>query len=148
MPPPGLRRLLDEAFAGEFTDDDFDHALGGVHAAAYEDEALVGHASVVPRAFVLDGRPLRCGYVEAVAVGERHRRRGVASALMDALEPVIRREHDFGALSSTEQAMPFYEGRGWRRWQGRLLPVDDVVYVLGVEPCGELEADRRAGDIW
>src|SRR5436305_1008992 len=63
-----LRALLEEAFAGEFSDHDWQHAVGGTHALAYEDGELVGHGSVVPRELVHDGRPLRTGYVEAMAV--------------------------------------------------------------------------------
>ena len=37
----GLRRRV--------TDDDWEHGLGGIHALAYEDDELVGHASVVQR---------------------------------------------------------------------------------------------------
>jgi hypothetical protein len=36
------RMLLDEAFAGDFGGDDWDHTLGGIHALAYEGGELVG----------------------------------------------------------------------------------------------------------
>ena len=72
--------MLDDAFAGDFSDDDWDHALGGVHVLAEVDDALVGHAAVVPRRVWLDGEERACGYVEAVAVASRARRRGVGVA--------------------------------------------------------------------
>jgi aminoglycoside 2'-N-acetyltransferase I len=53
------RALLVAAFPGEITDDDWDHGLGGIHALAYADGELVGHASVVQRRFVYGGRALR-----------------------------------------------------------------------------------------
>jgi aminoglycoside 2'-N-acetyltransferase I len=147
-PPPGLRRLLDDAFAGAFTDDDWDHALGGVHVCAWEGEELIGHASVVARRLWLDGRELRCGYVEAVAVRAGSRRRGVGRALMDAAAPIIR-GFDLGALSASDEGAGLYESCGWRPWLGPLHPHDDSVYVLGdVDRTGELTADRRAGDQW
>ena len=31
------------------TDDDWEHALGGIHALAWEDDVLIGHASVIQR---------------------------------------------------------------------------------------------------
>ena len=48
------------------TDQDWEHALGGVHAVAWLDGEVVGHASVVQRRLLHDGRALRTGYVEGV----------------------------------------------------------------------------------
>jgi len=61
-----VRALLDAAFDGDFSDHDWEHALGGMHALAWEGDELVGHASVVQRRLLYDGRPLRAGYVEGV----------------------------------------------------------------------------------
>jgi aminoglycoside 2'-N-acetyltransferase I len=97
----------------------------------------------------LDGHELRCGYVEGVAVRSDQRRRGVGGALMGALEEVIRRDYDLGALSATDAGAALYVARGWRRWEGRLRPEPDVVYVLGdVDVTGELRCDWRPGDLW
>ena len=116
---------------------------------AWAGEELVGHASVVPRRMWLDGRELRCGYVEAVAVRASHRRRGVGGALMAAIEEVIAREYDLGALSATDAGAALYEARGWRRWEGPLLPEPDFVYVFGdVDLTAELRCDWRPGDLW
>src|SRR5919204_117419 len=60
------RALLDAAFEGDMSDDDWEHALGGMHALVWEDGELVGHASVVQRRILHGGRALRAGYVEAV----------------------------------------------------------------------------------
>src|SRR4051794_41917114 len=84
------RALFGEAFDDGFTEDDWEHALGGIHALAYDGAELVGHASVVQRRLLYDGRALRAGYVEGVGVSPRHRRRRHASALMDAREAVGR----------------------------------------------------------
>jgi aminoglycoside 2'-N-acetyltransferase I len=120
-----------------------------VHAVAWSGEELVGHASVVPRRMWVDARELRCGYVEAVAVREDHRRRGVGDALMALLEAVIRRDYALGALSATDAGAALYVSRGWRRWQGPLRPEPDAVYVLGdLDVGGELRCDWRAGDLW
>ena len=43
-----LRALLGRAFGAGFTDDDWDHALGGTHVLGELAGALVAHASVVP----------------------------------------------------------------------------------------------------
>jgi aminoglycoside 2'-N-acetyltransferase I len=43
------RALLDEAFGGDFDDFDWEHALGGIHALAWDEGELVGHGAVVQR---------------------------------------------------------------------------------------------------
>jgi aminoglycoside 2'-N-acetyltransferase I len=161
------RALLDDVFAGELEDSDWEHALGGMHALAYEPAggALVGHASVIQRRLVHGGRALRAGYVEAVGVRDDVRRRGVGGLLMDAVEDVVRNAYDLGALGATDLAVPFYVSRGWRRWRGpswaltpdgvvRTADVDGAIYVLAVDGGAELAldgplmADWRDGDVW
>ena len=157
------RALLDDAFGGDFSDDDWEHSLGGVHAMVWEEDELVGHASVIQRRLLHGGRALRTGYVEGVGVRADRRRRGHAAAMMEALERVVRRAYDLGALSATAQAVDLYERRGWQRWEGptsaltrsgiERTPEDDgSVYVLGVtlvpDLAGELTCDWREGDLW
>jgi aminoglycoside 2'-N-acetyltransferase I len=155
------RALLDEVFAGDLEDSDWEHALGGVHALAYEGDALVGHASVVMRRLLHGGRALRCGYVEGVGVRASARRRGHATAMMLALQRVIERAYDLGALGATDEAVPLYERLGWRRWRGPLsaltpdgvirTPDDEgAVFVLGegLDLDGALTCDWRDGDVW
>ena len=157
------RALLHDVFEGDFGEHDWEHALGGMHALAWEDGALVGHASVVQRRLLHGGRALRAGYVEGVGVRADRRRRGVGAALMEALERVVRGAYDLGALGSTDEAMAFYAARGWRRWEGRCSALtpggvqrtpDEEGWVF-VLPCavaldldGELTCDWRDGDVW
>jgi aminoglycoside 2'-N-acetyltransferase I len=159
------RALLDEVFVGEeaMTDEDWDHALGGVHALVWEKDELIGHASVVQRRLLYGGRALRAGYIEGVAVRADRRRAGHGAAMMDALERVVRGAYDIGGLGATDEAAPLYTRRGWRPWQGMLsaLTPDGVVrteeeeggvYVLEVgvplDLAGELTCDWRDGDVW
>jgi aminoglycoside 2'-N-acetyltransferase I len=157
------RAILDAAFPGELTDDDWDHGLGGIHALAYDDGELVGHASVVQRRMLYGGRALRTGYVEAVAVRTEHRRRGHGGAMMAALEEVIRGVYELGALGASEDGAALYAARGWRRWEGplyaltpeglRRTPAEDGdVFVLeaGVplDLGRRLACDWRDGDLW
>ena len=158
-----VRRLLDRAFDGEFGDRDWEHALGGLHALARDGDRLVGHGAVVQRRLLHQGRALRAGYVEAVAVEPAERGRGVASAVMAALEEVIGSAYDLGALSATDAGAALYRGRGWQLWRGptaaltpngRLpTPEDDgSVHVLPgafvLDLDAELCCDWRDGDLW
>jgi aminoglycoside 2'-N-acetyltransferase I len=157
------RDLLFEVF-DDMTDADWEHCLGGIHALAYDGPRLVGHASLVQRRVINRGVALRVGYVEGVGVRAPARRRGVASALMDQLERLIRGAYDLGGLGATEEAVPFYRGRGWLSWPGptsaltpdgiRRTPDEDGwIYVLpasfDLDFAGELTiADWRNGDVW
>jgi aminoglycoside 2'-N-acetyltransferase I len=157
------RALLDEAFDGDFDDHDWEHSLGGMHALAWEDGELVGHAAVVERRLLHGGRALRTGYVEGVGVRADRRRRGHGHALMDALERVVRGAYELGALGATDAAARLYAARGWQRWEGRLSALtpegirrtedaDGAVWVLAVsaplDVGGELTCDWRDGDVW
>jgi aminoglycoside 2'-N-acetyltransferase I len=157
------RELMDAAFAGRFDDDDWEHALGGIHAVVREEGVLVAHGSVVGRRLLYGGRALRTGYVEAVAVAPDRRGRGHAGAVMEALERVIRGAYELGALSASELGVPHYEGRGWLVWEGPLSVLapdgiarteedDGSVYVLPVsaelDRSAPLACDWRAGDVW
>src|SRR3954463_2316217 len=92
------RELLDAAFEGEMTDEDWEHCLGGIHALAWEDGELIGHGAVGQGRLLYAGEALRTGSVAAVAVRAADRRRGVGGAIMDALNGVIGRAYRLGAL--------------------------------------------------
>src|SRR5262245_17094303 len=61
-------KLLHGVFEGDWTADDWDHSLGGVHVLLWEDGELVGHGAVVMRRLMHQGRAIRTGYVEGVGV--------------------------------------------------------------------------------
>src|SRR5215212_5123444 len=84
-----IRLLLDVAFgddeADRFTDDDWAHALGGTHVVLDIDGTIVSHAAVVEREIHFAEKPLRTGYVEAVATAPEHHGRGFGSIVMEAV---------------------------------------------------------------
>jgi aminoglycoside 2'-N-acetyltransferase I len=157
------RALLDTVFGAEMTDQDWEHALGGMHALVWEAAELVGHASVVQRRLMHGGRALRTGYIEGVGVRVDRRRKGHGSAMMQALERVVRGAYELGALGATDAAKRFYVSRGWKPWRGptsvlaptgivRTQEEDGSIYVLPVTAAldlsGELTCDWRDGDAW
>ena len=80
-----IRRILWAAFPeGEegFTEEDWQHGLGGVHFVLDLEGRIVGHASVVERELHVGDRLLRTGYVEAVAVEPAWQGRGLGTLLM------------------------------------------------------------------
>ena len=128
-----LRTLWDRAFGDRFSDDDAEHAYGGVHVMVRDDDRLVGHASAVPRRIGFGDRPwLTLGYVEAVATDPEHRGQGVGRRTMERLHDEIRSRWPV-ALLSTGRATGFYERLGWERWRGPSY----TRTATGVVPDGE-----------
>lgn len=159
----GIYRMVTDAFAGDFADSDWEHTLGGMHAVIWHHGAIIAHAAVVQRRLIYHGDPLRCGYIEGVAVREDWRGQGLVRALLDGAEQVVRGAYQLGALSSSVRARRLYASRGWLPWCGPtsvLAPTgpartpddDGTVFVLPVgiklDTTGELMCDWRAGDAW
>jgi aminoglycoside 2'-N-acetyltransferase I len=158
-----VRQMVTEAFVGDFTETDWEHTLGGMHAVICRHGAIIAHAAVVQRRLFYRGAALRCGYVEGVAVREDWRGKGLVSALLDGVEQVMRGAYQLGALSSSERARRLYTSRGWLPWRGPTsvlaptgptrTPEDDgSIFVLPVgislDTSAELMCDWRAGDVW
>ena len=146
-----------------FAEDDWAHALGGQHFVLDLDGQILGHASVVERVLEIGGRPLRTGYVEAVATAPVEQGRGHGSVVMQAATEHIRSSFELGALGTGRHA--FYERLGWETWRGpafvrtpegdRRTP-DDEGYILVLRtptsPMFGLDepisCDWRPGDVW
>lgn len=158
-----IRNLLDGAFGGEFTDDDWEHALGGTHVWITESDIVISHGSLVERIIACSGESLRVGYVEAVATAAQYRRRGHATSIMTRIGELIRERYPLGALSTGTHA--FYEGLGWERWRGPTFvsgegrrertPDDDSGIMIlrtvrspELDPRGDIICDQRSGDVW
>jgi aminoglycoside 2'-N-acetyltransferase I len=166
-----LRALLDAAFAGGgrdgggFDDDDWAHSLGGRHFLLEDGGTLVGHAAVVERELHVGGRPMRTGYVEAVAIERGRQGTGAGSALMTAVDAYIVASFELGALSTGRPS--FYERLGWHRWRGPTsvrmpagdepTPDDDDGIMILPTPATPIESldleapiscDWRTGDAW
>jgi aminoglycoside 2'-N-acetyltransferase I len=158
-----LRATLDAAFEGRFSEDDWQHALGGIHAWLGEDGRIISHASVVERSLVCSGVQLRAGYVEAVATVAERRREGHGSAVMRRIGDIIQQHFGVGVLSTGAPA--FYERLGWECWRGptyvsapgglERTPEDDGGVMILRTPRSanlDLEAaivcDWRQGDVW
>jgi aminoglycoside 2'-N-acetyltransferase I len=161
-----IRRLLDAAWAGEsgaFTEEDWNHALGGTHFVLEQGGEIVAHASVVERELHTGGHSLTAGYVEAVATRRTHRRRGHGTALMREVGEYIDRTFRLGALDTGSPS--FYERLGWVVWRGptfvrtggglvRTEEEDGQVLVRltptspGLDLSAPISCDWRPGDAW
>ena len=158
-----VRAMLDVAFGGEFTDEDWSHCLGGRHVLAAIDGITVAHAAVVPRSMWLGGSELGAGYVEGVAVLPEVQGAGIGTMVMEDVGSLIQDRFVLGALSTGQHH--FYERLGWERWTGRTFvrvagelvrtpDDDDAIMVLRfgasqhVTLTGTIICDVRSGDVW
>ena len=169
LPPDelaALRSFLEEAWLDEpegFSQEDWEHALGGLHFVIEEDGRPVAHAAVVERQIQIGGLALSAGYVEAVATAAERRRRGLASAVMLDVGRYIDRTFELGGLSSGRHA--FYGRLGWRVWRGPAFvrlggelvrtPDDDGSVLVRLTPLSPeldltapISCDWRPGDAW
>jgi aminoglycoside 2'-N-acetyltransferase I len=158
-----LRAFLDDAFDGDFSDDDWAHACGGWHVIVPDGGLVLAHAAVVARRLDAGGRRWRAGYVEAVAAAPSRRRSGLGSEVMRTIGDLVVAHFELGALSTDVHA--FYERHGWERWRGpsfvddgttriRTADEDDGIMVLRHGPSAGLSLDEaitcaaRPGDDW
>ncbi|WP_327353240.1 GNAT family N-acetyltransferase [Streptomyces sp. NBC_01304] len=158
-----VRALLDDAFEGDFSDEDWDHGLGGIHVCVQDNAGVfLAHGSVVQRRVLHAGRSYRVGYVEAVAVRADARRRGLGGQVMAALERVVEGAYAFGALSASEEGATLYTARGWQVWPGRIAALspsgihrmreeEGTTFLwpgrAELSPPDELVFDWRDGDV-
>lgn len=163
-----LRAMLDVAYDGDFGDEDWTNALGGVHFIVRGGADFLAHGSVVARALEVRyagsaPRPYPTGYVEAVATVQARRGQGLGSAIMRAATEHLRQGFALGALCTGSHS--FYARLGWERWGGRTFvreasgwtptpEEDDAVMVCRTSTTGPLEltgdiaCEWRPGDVW
>jgi aminoglycoside 2'-N-acetyltransferase I len=158
-----MRALFDAIWEGGFSQEDWDHTIGGLHVLRWVDGELVAHGAVVERTLWLDGEPLHVGYLEAVATSPEHQGHGHGSAVVEALDAIVWEDYQLGGLSTGRRG--FYERLGWLLWRGPLavrtadgdVPTvfeHGAVLVLPTPrvPDPDLDAmlacDLRSGDDW
>lgn len=159
---PKVRQLLVDSFEGEFSEDDWQHSLGGVRLIGFMNEEIVAHGAVVPRAVRIDDVEEIIGYVEAIAVDPRFWRQGIGTALMEEITKICKSQYQFSMLSTGEK--DFYRRSGWVDFKGesyvdlgekvvRSEEEDEGLMYLGVGNYSNVSPFKvvcksRAGDAW
>jgi aminoglycoside 2'-N-acetyltransferase I len=146
-----------------FGEEDWRHAVGGVHFVVDHASRIVAHAAVVEREIRVAGRPFRTGYVEAVATAPDRQGLGFGTIVMTAVGEHIRATFELGVLGTGSHH--FYERLGWQTWRGpsavregtvvRRTPDDDGYLMVletpatpPLDPDAPIECDWRPGDSW
>jgi aminoglycoside 2'-N-acetyltransferase I len=147
----------------QFGQDDWDHAVGGIHFVLDIDGEIVAHASVVERELHVDGRPLRTGYVEAVGTAVDRQGAGLGSLVMGDVTSYISDHFELGGLATGRHR--FYERLGWLTWTGptfvrtpdgpQRTPEEDgdilVLRTRSTPPLNliaSISCEWREGDVW
>jgi len=159
-----LRQLFALAWGSEdFSEADWGNALGGLHFVAEAERGILCHASVVPRELHVVERPLRTGYVEAMATRPELQGRGIGTEVLREVNDHIVDAYELGALDTGSDW--FYRRLGWLRWRGptfvrtadgvlRTEDEDGNIMVLPTPASGPLDLDAaiscdwRPGDVW
>jgi aminoglycoside 2'-N-acetyltransferase I len=162
-----IRSLCDAVWGGPdepFGDEDWQHALGGVHVFIQEDGDVIAHGSVVPRTLHTCGLDLATGYVEAVATLPAQQGRGHGTQIMRAVGAYIDRSLPLGALCTG--APGFYQRLGWLLWEGPTsvrtnegeegYRLEDGAVLVRLTPSSPptidlttpISCDWRPGDAW
>jgi len=159
----GIRHLMNAAFGDRFSEEDWDHVLGGRHFIVRESKGtIISHAVVIHRTVTVSGEELATGYVEGVATQPEFQGKGLATAVMRAVAEFIGERFQLGALSGIRD---FYEKLGWQRWLGmtwcrngedfsRTAQEDGGIFVLPTQSTppldlnGDIAVEWREGDAW
>lgn len=158
-----VRDLMDDAFQGDFSQEDWEHTIGGTHFVVQIDGEVVSHASVIERVIEVAGRGFRTGYVEGVATASNLQGQGLGSVAMKAASDFVQSGFEFGTLGTHRHS--FYERLGWERWRGpsyvrrasgvdRTADEDEGLMVLRFGPSANVSLTasitclERPGDDW
>ena len=157
-----IRTLLDLAYEGDFSSEDWEHTFGGKYFIGYLGDTIIAHGSVVPRSMFIDGEAITVGYVEAIAVLPSHWRQGFGTQLMQQITKFCQDTYGLSMLSTDENQ--FYKKLGWCQFQGesfartgelevRTLEEDEGLMLLHGKNSQNREIHRavsesRSGDDW
>ena len=157
-----LVKMLDAAFEGDFSNEDWEHTFGGYRFLGFLEAKLIAHGAIVPRKILVDSKLLTVGYIEGVAVHPEYWRNGYGSSLMAASTKVCRENFEFSMLSTDEKA--FYTKHGWRDFEGESFVLvqgtevrseeedEGLMYLLGNSTSDKsprkVLCESRSGDSW
>lgn len=157
-----VHELLALAYEGDFTAEDWEHAIGGVHFLGFIDDELIAHGAVVSRLMDFDHATIDVGYVEAIAVHPAHQGSGHGTTLMHAITEYCESTYDVSMLSTDEH--DFYARLGWQRFMGesyvrseqgiaRTPDEDDGLMLLLPDThtallTAKVTCEDRSGDAW
>ena len=160
--PMLIKNLLNDAYEGDFSEQDWQHTFGGARFVGTIDDQIVAHAAVVPRAVLINDLPMTIGYLEGVAVSAMFQGQRLGSQLLQHVSDFCKSNYEISMLSTDE--FDFYGKFGWQRFKGtsgvmqdsvkNLTPEEDdgIMYLAGKSTksieISTAYCDWREGDCW
>jgi aminoglycoside 2'-N-acetyltransferase I len=158
-----LKAMLTSVFGEErYTEEAWEHCLGGVHYLLRYGDQLVAHGALVPRDLRQGGKVLHGVYGESMATLKDWRRRGFGSVIVAMATAEIRRNYDIGVFAASKYE--FYQRLGWQKWRGpTFVETEHGIEAKGpergavmfrlpdnsdVDPDADLTTLSRSGDDW
>ena len=141
-------KLLKEVNGDEFSVEELSHALGGSHFLAFKEDQLIAHAAVVQRSILLDNKPHKVGYVEAIGVIPEFQHKGVGKSMMQEINQMIDKCYHFDALSPSSESKKLFEEAGWQEMQAPYYEYTLVGIIPSSEKCvmtysGRIELEAK-----
>jgi aminoglycoside 2'-N-acetyltransferase I len=160
--PNLIKNLLNDAYKGDFSEQDWQHTFGGARFIGTLDNQIVAHSAVVPRAVLINNLQTTIGYLEGVAVSSKFQGQRIGSQLLQCVSDFCKSNYEISMLSTDE--FDFYGKFGWQRFKGisgviqnsvmSLTPEEDdgLMYLAG-NSAESIEistayCDWREGDCW
>ena len=114
--PQQTRNLLDEMYQREFSWDKMVYAKPQWFVIGTFNKKIVGQVGVLKREISVGEHLLWTGGIHGVVTDPEHRRRGVATALMNRSVDFIRGQLNlpFGLLTCNPRLEAFYNELGWK----------------------------------
>ena len=157
-----VRNLLNDAFEGDFSEEDWKHTFGGMRFLGFLNDQLIAHGAVVPRKIEVDESDLIIGYVEGIAVAPTYWHKGYGSLLMAEITSYCLSEFSLSMLSTSEKG--FYRKHGWSDFEGMSYVLKDgaeirsededqgLMYLSGLHQFTDYPrkvlCEARDGDAW
>lgn len=157
-----VRNLLNDAFEGDFSEEDWKHTFGGMRFLGFLNDQLIAHGAVVPRKIEVDESDLIIGYVEGIAVAPTYWHKGYGSLLMADITSYCLSEFSLSMLSTSEKG--FYRKHGWCDFEGMSYVFKDgveirsededegLMYLSGLHQFTDyprkVVCEARDGDAW
>jgi len=154
--------LLNEAFEGDFSQEDFRHTFGGLRFLGYFNQELVAHGSVIPRNMCIDEIQVQVGYIEGVAVIPKYWKKGFGSLLIAEITSYCRSQYSISMLSTVEKN--FYSRHGWVEFEGESYVLSEgrelstkeenetLMFLMGTNlearSLNKAVCNERTGDAW
>jgi aminoglycoside 2'-N-acetyltransferase I len=111
-----IKSMLHRAYEGDFSEEDWEHTLGGVRYLGWIGDSLIANGSICSRTIWLNDIEIYVGYIEAIAVEPKFWSKGYGTQLMQLISIDTLSAYSVSMLFTSEKG--FYRQVGWTDFRG------------------------------